>query len=76
MNNYPVGATWKAEDKKTGNRYMIWLDRRDGKYEMWYWSWCYSDGSSPIGSFDWASSYRSARETIPAPLKMRFKRVK
>jgi hypothetical protein len=76
---YPVGATWegKESDSKFGNQHRearIWLNEIKEHIEVWYWSWSYSDGSSPIDSFDWGTSYQMCRQMIP--FHCRMKRIK
>jgi len=75
MAKYPVGATWQGVDE-IGRIGTIWLERRDGKHEMWYWSWCYPDGSYPYPHMDWQPTYRGCRDEIPDFQGIRFKRIK
>jgi len=59
QSNYPIGATWTCVDKQ-GRHGWIKLARRDGNIEMWTYGYSWSDGSGI--QFDWATSYRKARE--------------
>lgn len=83
MSDYPVGAKWIGKETGVegsgdiGNRHRtaeIYLDERRGDFEIWKWKWYYYDGSHPVNSFDWAISYRSAKNSIP--FSCRMKRVK
>ena len=74
QSDFPVGAEWVIEDKKDGRRGRIWLHGRDKSCEIWYVSWCYSDGSSPFPSSEWFPSYRLAREWLL--IDGRMKRIK
>ena len=77
---YPVGATWEEKEldsKIFGNKHRearIWLYEIKEHFEVWYWSWSYSDGSSPTRSFDWDTSYQMCRQMIP--FNCRMKRIK
>ncbi len=73
MSKYPVGATWKGIDKR-GRIAHIWLQERDGRFEMWRWSCSYSDGSRPFHWSDWGTSYRMCKDDLPFDCRM--KRVK
>ena len=72
--NYSVGATWKGTDQKSGKRAKIWLAERNEFFEVWKWSWCYSDGSTGFPSQDWGTSYRICKDKVPVDCRM--KRVK
>ena len=74
ITDYPVGATWKGEDLKTGRRATIWLYERSAHLEVWRYSWCYPDGSTSFPSSDWGMSYRMCKESLPFDCRM--KRVK
>ena len=80
VSDCPVGATWKAtsEDGRIGT---IWLSKRDGVFELWICSVCFSDGSSRFGDTDWSTSYASCRKIIPIwnyrnGKRLVFKRIK
>ena len=76
---YPIGAKWQAT-ADNGKRGSIWLAKRDGDFEMWMYSVCFSDGSSRPEDGDWAASYSSCRENIPiwnkSGKRLVFKRIK
>ena len=74
MSEYPIGATWKGEDKRTGKIAHIWLEERYEHFEVWRWAWCYRDGSRPWNSSDWGTSYRMCKEELP--VNCRMKRIK
>lgn len=74
MSEHPIGATWKGIEKETGKFGYIWLAQRNEFFEVWYWSWSYSDGSRPLNAHDWCTSYRMCREELP--LNCRMKRIK
>jgi len=71
FSKHPVGAIWKGENPKTGKRATIWLHERNDHFEIWYWSWSYRDGSSPVWSFDWGTSYRMCKDLLPFSCRMK-----
>ncbi len=71
---YPIRATWKGKDKKTGNIGYIWLDERRKYFEIWRWSWLHLDELHPTHSFGWGTSYRMCREDLL--IDCRMKRIK
>lgn len=68
---YKVGDTWKCIDKN-GRIAIVWLSNINETFEVWRWSWHYSDGSG--GNFDWATSKTKAVQDCP--VVGRYKRVK
>lgn len=76
MSKYPIGATWKGTEEKSGKIGYIWLEARHALHEFWKWSVEYSDGSSPHGWLggDWGTSYRMCKDQMG--LDCRMKRVK
>ena len=72
MSKYSVGATWKGYALDgSGRAATITLSQRGTDFEVWHWSAAYSDGSREQGWFDWAPSYRSAKDAIPFNCKMK-----
>ena len=78
MSHYPVGAAWIAEGISVYGgvpvRVRIWLDERDGNFEVWRWRCSGYRG-------DWNTSRRLVRNECPTVLdtngnSVRFKRVK
>lgn len=67
---YPVGARFELIEN--GKHAYIGLSQKTDKFEVWYFGWCYSDGSK--GKSDWATSYKNARSNLN--FKGKFKRVK
>jgi len=81
MSNYPVGATWTAENAR--GKITIWLDRRTEFTEMWRWSFNYPSGAVPNdwNAGDWNTSYRKCLEECSYKIHIngkvpRMKRVK
>ena len=69
--SYPIGATWQVKDKS--KIYKIWLfERHDNGMEIWRFGSVYNDGSG--SSFDWTTSYKSARKNLYTDKRM--KRIK
>lgn len=68
--HFPIGATWEL--RKHGKIYYITLEKRLEYFEVWYYGSSYDDGSGH--QFEWAKSYRSAREKHW--VDGRFKRIK
>lgn len=81
MSKYPVDATWEGKELdhpdisgeiiNQDRIATIWLSRRTGDFEMWMYRWEYSDGSSLGFNFDWGTSYRSVKDQLPFPCRMR-----
>ena len=74
LTKYPIGATWQKTDnrKRTGK---IWLEARNGFFEVWRWSVVWEDGSGYESN--WSTSYRKCKEEIPIyEESVRFTRVK
>lgn len=58
QSDYPIGATWAYVDEQ-GSRGSVWLaERHNSGFEVWRWSFCYSDGSG--NKFDWCISKAAA----------------
>jgi hypothetical protein len=80
---YPVGACWEfVAPESAGSLYAgavgrVWLAERDGRFEMWRWSWRFRDESGHEG--DWAPSRRTVVEECAGRFggrcKVRFRRV-
>ena len=81
MSDYPVGATWRAENDH-GTTGVIRLRRRSRYFEVWVWSVSYQDGSHPFPGSDWGATRRFVREECAMRLagmgfsNPRFMRVK
>ena len=67
---------------RTRRRDLVELDANDKPvnvfkedyWEIWRWSWSYSDGSQPLHASGWGTSYRMCKEDIL--LNCRMKRIK
>lgn len=76
---YPIGATWVYVDEQ-GSRGSVWLAEKNRGFEVWRWSFCYSDGSGH--KFDWCVNKAAAVSECSVKFKdritskkPRFKRV-
>jgi hypothetical protein len=81
VSQHPVKATWVGTEEEsyhriTGQVYSagrvatIWLDQRsNGEFEVWKWRTVYPSGATD--ELGWGPTYRSCKEQLPFPCKMR-----
>lgn len=69
---FTVGDTWICVNK-SGSVGTVWLEKIHDGFEVWMWSFCYSDGSGRES--DWTTSKSAAVDQCPI-WGVRFKRVK
>jgi hypothetical protein len=74
MSTEEVGSKWRFVGKD-GSIGTVWLAERQNSFEVWRWSFFYSDGSGH--KFDWCRTRRNAVFECSCKFreKTRFKKI-